>query len=400
MEASIFAPTAPNQADFHDLKGSFAHKSDADLQRAYWQFRLMKNPLLMKAITAASRLAVSLHLPINSIIKNTVYKQFCGGESLTEAMEVIDRLDERNISAVLDYAAESEETEEGFELALNHTLNNIAIARHSHGIGAVSVKMTALGHRKIFEKLSGEKPLNPEDASAYERTCLRLDTICEYAIDAGVSVYIDAEESWLQPAIDALGETMMGRYNRRHVVVFITLQLYRTDRLNYLQELLERADEKGYIPGIKLVRGAYWEKERARAAKFHYTSPVFPTKAKTDECFNKAVILCLENLPVLQLCLATHNEESLLLVLQEYNKRKLHPFRVRLTFSQLYGMSDHLSFALSQAGFRVSKYLPYGEVAKALPYLIRRAEENTAIAGQAGRELQLLEEEMHRRNLL
>lgn len=397
MDAPTFEPTHQTSADFHDLQGTFAHKSDLDLQKAYWQFRLMSNPMLMKAITTASRMAVSLHLPINGLIKNTVYKQFCGGESLTEAMEVIDRLDDRNISAVLDYAAEGEATEEGFELALNHTLNNIAIARHSPGIGAVSVKMTALGHKSIFKKLAAGKPLSPEEEMAYERTSMRLDTICEYAADAGISVYVDAEESWLQTPIDALAETMMGRYNRRHVVVFTSLQMYRTDRLNYLQDLLERADTKGYIPGIKLVRGAYWEKERARALKYHYSSPVLPTKAGTDESFNKAVLLCLNNLPSLQLCLATHNEESLLMVIREFNKRKLYEYKTRLFFSQLYGMSDNLTHALATAGFQVSKYLPYGEVTKALPYLIRRAEENTAIAGQAGRELQLLEEEMQRR---
>ncbi|WP_224997555.1 proline dehydrogenase family protein [Cesiribacter sp. SM1] len=398
MQVFTYNPTRP---DFQDLAGAFAHKTDRELRQAYLLYRLIQNPLLMKTLTTAGQLAVHLHLPVKNLIKHTVYKQFCGGESLTEVMEVVDKLDDEHVYTVLDYAAEAEETEEGFEQALNHILNNIAIARHSHGIGAISIKMSALGHRSIMEKLVIDRnALSQEEEISYDLTCRRLDTICEYAADANVSIYIDAEESWIQEPIDALTEQMMERYNRRQCIVFNTLQMYRADRLNYLEELLERAREKGFISGIKLVRGAYWEKERDRAHAMRYASPVYPTKEKTDESFNKAVVMCLERLPHLHLCLATHNQESIQLVVREVSRRKLEKLRTHLHFSQLYGMSDNLTFALAKAGFNTSKYLPYGEVDKALPYLIRRAEENTAIAGQMSRELQLLQEELKRRKLV
>jgi proline dehydrogenase len=398
MQVYTYNPTRP---DFQDLAGAFAHKTDRELRQAYLLYRLIQNPLLMKALTSAGQLAVNLHLPVKGLIKHTVYKQFCGGESLTEVMEVVDKLDDDHVYTVLDYAAEAEETEEGFEQALIHILNNIAIARHSHGIGAISIKMSALAHRNIIEKLAIDpNSLSQEEEISYDLSCRRLDTICEYAADANVSIYIDAEESWIQEPIDTLTEQMMERYNRRQCIVFNTLQMYRADRLNYLEELLERAREKGFISGVKLVRGAYWEKERDRAHAMKYSSPVYPTKEKTDESFNKAVVMCLERLPHLHLCLATHNQESIQLVVREVSRRKLDKLRTHLHFSQLYGMSDNLTFGLAKAGFNTSKYLPYGEVDKALPYLIRRAEENTAIAGQMSRELQLLQEELRRRKLV
>ncbi|EMR03392.1 proline dehydrogenase family protein [Cesiribacter andamanensis] len=389
----------PAKPDFNDLAATFSHKSDREVKEAYWLFRLMNNPLLMKALTSASKLAMRLHLPVRSLIRGTVYKHFCGGESVEEALQVIDKLEDHHIAAVLDYAAEAQDKEEGYELALNHILHNITLAQKSTGIGAISVKMTGLGSFAIFEKLAAGLVLSDAEEQSYERTKMRLLTICELAADSDVNIYIDAEESWIQAPIDELTEEMMERFNMEDVLVFTSLQMYRTDRLEYLEDLLQRAEERGYQAGVKLVRGAYWEKERERAEKLSYTSPVYPTKAKTDESFNKAVIMCLERLPRVELCLATHNQESIQMVVREIQQRQLQAFIPYLHFSQLYGMSDNLTFAMARAGFNTSKYLPYGEVDKALPYLIRRAEENTAIAGQMGRELALLKEEMKRRKL-
>jgi proline dehydrogenase len=390
----------PSQPDFNDLAAAFSHKSDRDLKQAYWLFRLMNSPMLMKAVTNGSRLALNMHLPIKGLIKGTVYKHFCGGESVQDALEVIERLDAHNVAAVLDYAAEAQYTEEGFELALNHILHNITLARKNGGIGAISVKMTGLGDMRVFEKLAADIPLTDAEELSFERSRMRLETICEYAADADVAIYIDAEESWIQEPIDALAEEMMQRFNLEDVVVFTTLQMYRTDRLLYLHELLQRAQIYGYLPGIKLVRGAYWEKEAERAAHYKYPNPVFASKAQTDDSFDNAVSLCLSHLPQLELCLATHNEQSIQRLVAELQKWDMMQYSQHLHFSQLYGMSDNLTFALALAGFNASKYLPYGEIEKALPYLIRRAEENTAIAGQMGRELQLLENEMRRRNLV
>lgn len=353
----------------------------------------------MKVLTTASTLAVRLHLPVKSLIKSTVYKHFCGGESVQEALKVVEKLDDSQIATVLDYAAEAQQTEEGFEAAARQILQNIQLASSCPGIGAVSIKLTGLGHREILEKLSSSIPLTDQESVSYYHTTRRLGTICQKAGHLRVQLYFDAEESWLQAPIDALAEEMMRRYNRQEVLIFNTLQMYRTDRLGYLENLLAKARTKGFKAGVKLVRGAYWEKERERARKMHYTSPVYPVKYKADANFNKAIMRCLGQLPELQLCLATHNEESLQLVVRELAKNRLQEYRHHLHFSQLYGMSDNLTYALAKAGFNVSKYLPYGEVEKALPYLIRRAEENTAIAGQMGRELQLLKEEMCRRKL-
>lgn len=386
--------------DFASLATTFAGKSDRELRLAYWMFRLMEIPWLMKVAGWAATQAVKRKLPVKSLIRNTIYRHFCGGESVYEALEVVSDLNDAHIRTVLDYAAEAEETEAGYEKVKRHILYNISLAASEKGIGAVSVKLSGLGSRHIFEKMAQGFSLEQAEKDSFQRTGLRLEEICRQAAEAGICVYLDAEESWIQEPLDALAEHMMQLFNKQRVVVFNTLQMYRTDRLTYLKELISRTEGVPFLLGIKLVRGAYWEKERERAAQLGLPSPVFDTKAGTDRHFNEAILVSLDQLPRVQLCIATHNQESTELLVQEIQRRGLQNHQQMLHFSQLFGMSDNLSTGLAMAGYSTSKYLPYGEVEKALPYLIRRAEENTAIAGQMGRERQILRKELHRRRTL
>ncbi len=387
-------PAAP---DFRAINLAFAHKSDHELRLGYWLFRLVAHPGLMRMGTCLARWAVKSSLPLKFMVRNTIFKLFCGGESVQEALKVIKKMEESNVHTVLDYAAEGEESEAGFENVKNQILQNIGIGKEEKGIGAISVKLSGLGYPAIYEKMAQRQELEQEEKEAFQRTGLRLEAICREAASAGILVYLDAEESWLQEPMDALAEQMMSLFNKEKAIVFNTLQMYRTDRLSYLQELIARTSAESFHLGIKLVRGAYWEKESKRAFEEGLPSPVFETKEETDYAYNEAILLCLAHLPKVQLCIATHNQASTELLVKEILHRGIQQQADFLYFSQLYGMSDNLSYALGKAGFNVSKYLPYGAVEKALPYLIRRAEENTAIAGQMGRELQLLQAERARR---
>lgn len=360
-------------------------------------FRRMAQPRLVKFASRAASIALRSKLPVKFFIRHSIYKLFCGGESVKEALRVAKKLEEAHIHTVLDYAAEAEESEAGFEKVKEQILRNIHLAREEKGIGAISVKLSGLGRAALFEKMTQGGALGSGEKDAFQRTGLRLEEVCREAAATGVRVYLDAEESWMQEPMDALAEQMMQLFNKDRVVVFNTLQMYRTDWLNYLQKLIKRTEGEPFLLGIKLVRGAYWEKERARAASKGQPSPVFGTKEETDLHFDEALLLCLDYLPRVQLCIATHNQDSTELLVNEIRRRNIQKHQEWLHFSQLYGMSDNLSYGLGRAGYSVSKYLPCGEVEKALPYLIRRAEENTAIAGQMGRELKLLQEELDRR---
>ncbi|MBK0402400.1 proline dehydrogenase family protein [Adhaeribacter sp. BT258] len=399
MQTNTLNHNSTTQPDFNNLTNAFAHKSDHELRLAYWLFRVVNNPALMKLSTTAAKWSLAMGLPVKSLLKGTIYRHFCGGETVNDALPVIDKLHNYQVSTVLDYAAEAEVTEAGFEHVKNQILNNISLAKNTPGIGYISVKMTGLGSPEIFEKVTAGKKLNEAEDFSLEKTFYRLHEICKRASEAGISVYIDAEESWIQKPIDDMAEKMMRMYNQERTVVYNTLQMYRTDRLAYLKDFIHRMEDRPGLLGIKLVRGAYWEKERERAAQKGQPSPVFDTKEGTDKSFDDAILLCLRHLPKVHLCIATHNQKSTELLVSEITKSNIRFHHKVLHFSQLYGMSDNLTFALAKAGFSASKYLPYGEVKKAMPYLMRRAEENTAIAGQMSRELNLLEAEMKRRNL-
>ncbi|HEY4650656.1 MAG TPA: proline dehydrogenase family protein [Pontibacter sp.] len=395
--ATITQVPAKFSAD--DLQVAFSTRSNGELKLAYQLYKVMGNPALVKLGGAATNLALKLHLPVKGLIKKTVYQLFCGGETADEAQKVIQKLAAAHVHTVLDYAAEAQENEAGFDKVCDEILRNIRLAKTTKAFSYISIKLTGIGHKDLFLKLHSKKPLTPEEQGTYARTEARLDAVCSAAAEAGITLYIDAEESWMQDPMDELAEKMMRRYNKDRAVVFNTLQMYRTDRVAYLKACLDRFKAETIVAGIKIVRGAYLEKEQERVLKYGYACPVFTQKEDTDKSFNQAIDISLENIHRLELCAATHNEYSTTYLTQRVQQGDLQEYQHRIHFSQLYGMSDNLTFNLAAAGYNASKYLPYGDVATAVPYLIRRAEENTSIAGQMGRELQLLEQEIRRRKL-
>ncbi|NDK55792.1 proline dehydrogenase family protein [Pontibacter fetidus] len=382
-----------------NLQVAFCTKTNDELKLANFLFTMMGKPALVKMGGVATNWGLKMGLPIKGLIRKTVYRHFCGGETVQEAQEVVARLAAARVHTVLDYAAEAQETEAGFDAVRDEILRNIALADKLKSFSYLSIKLTGIGHKDIFEKLQEKRLLTEAEQAAYTRTEQRLDAVCSAVAKADLTLYIDAEESWMQDPMDKLAEQMMVKYNRNRAVIFNTLQMYRVDRVAYLQACLKRCAETGVIAGIKIVRGAYLEKEQERARKYNYSCPVFTVKEDTDHSFNQAIDITLNHLQQAELCAATHNEYSTTYLTKRIRKDNIENQQKRIHFSQLYGMSDNLTFNLADAGFNASKYVPYGDVATAVPYLIRRAEENTSIAGQMGRELSMLQEEMRRRKL-
>ncbi|MEJ8755627.1 proline dehydrogenase family protein [Pontibacter sp. H259] len=385
--------------DPSNMQVAFCTKTDNELKLAHWLFSMMGKPALVKMGGVATNWALKLGLPVKGLIRKTIYRHFCGGETVQEAQAVVARLAAARVHTVLDYAAEAQEDEAGFDAVRDEILRNIALADKLKSFSYLSIKLTGIGHKDIFEKLQACQPLTHEEHQAYIRTEQRLDAVCKAIAAADLTLYIDAEESWMQDPMDALAENMMFRYNTDRAVIFNTLQMYRTDRIEYLNGCLARCAEAGVKAGIKIVRGAYLEKEQERALKYNYPCPVFTVKEDTDNSFNQAIDITLNHLDRAELCAATHNEYSTTYLTKRIRKDDIEDQQKRIHFSQLYGMSDNLTFNLADAGFNASKYVPYGDVKTAVPYLIRRAEENTSIAGQMGRELNMLQEELRRRKL-
>ncbi len=382
-----------------NLQIAFRTKTNSELKLAHFLFKLMESPALVKAGGLAARAALALKLPVKGLIKRTIYRHFCGGTTVNEAQTVMHRLNKANVHTVLDYAAEAQETETGFDKVKDEVFRNISIAVKTGSFSYLSIKLTGIGPKEVFRKLHENETLTTTEQQAFNRTKRRLDAICQAVAEAGLTLYIDAEESWMQDPMDELAEKMMLRYNLGRAAIFNTLQMYRVDRVSYLEACLKRFETEQAIAGIKIVRGAYLEKEQLRAQDKGYPCPVFTAKQDTDNSFNKAIDICLDNLNRVELCAATHNEASTLYLVNRIQEEKVKPYKERVHFSQLFGMSDNLTFNLAYSGFNVSKYLPYGDVATTIPYLLRRAEENTSIAGQMGRELSLLKQEMKRRQL-
>ncbi|RTZ96595.1 MAG: proline dehydrogenase [Deltaproteobacteria bacterium] len=382
---------------FDDTATAFRYKTDRELLLSWFIFSLTKSPFLVKFLSQAAKKALDLGLPIKKIIKSTVFKQFCGGENRKEYLQVIEKLGRSQIGTILDYSVEGGNNEESFERTKDELIKIINEAQSNENIPCTCMKMTAIGAVSLFEAVTSGAVLSENKTRAFQRIRDRLDMICHAARLSGKPIYIDAEESWVQGAMDRLAEEMMAKYNRGKAVVFTTLQLYRWDRIDYFSRLITKAGKDGYILGVKFVRGAYLEKERERAARMGYPSPVNDTKQKTDDLYNTAIKMFIENIDRVELCLGTHNEYSCKLLagyMAEKNIPNNHP---HIYFSQLYGMSDNISFNLAKAGYNVSKYLPFGPVEATLPYLARRAEENTAIAGQMGKELEAIVKERRRR---
>lgn len=363
----------------------------------YGLFAAMNNNLVVKAGGALMQKAIQWHLPVRFLLKPTLFRHFCGGESLPECDPTIARLAQSGIGTILDYSVEGENDEYSFEHTCQQILATIEKARQQPHIPFSVFKVTGLADGSLLKKVQDQTRLSAPEAAAFSRVRERVNRICRQAHAAGVRVLVDAEESWYQDAIDALTLDMMALYNREKVIVYNTYQFYRHDRLDVLQRDDEKARAAGYFLGVKLVRGAYLEKENLTARQQGYPNPINPTKAATDHLFNEALRYCVAHLDRMAICAGTHNEESCYLLLDLMARHHIPGKDPRIYFAQLYGMSDHLSYNLAHAGYNVAKYVPYGPVEAVMPYLLRRAEENTAIAGQSSREFSLVQKELKRR---
>lgn len=384
---------------FSDTKIAFASKTDKELRFSFFIFRMMQYRLFVSISSYLSLLALKLYLPVIPIIKATVFRQFCGGESMEEGSKVAKKLGNSGIGAILDFAVEGSSKEKDFEETKKEIIRVIEFAKKNPDIPFACLKPTGIARLALLEKVSAEKALSVKEKTEFENIRKRLNEICAAAFQYDKPVYIDAEETWIQPAIDALAEEMMKKYNSQRPIISTTLQMYRHDRLDYLKNLIANSRKEGYYLGVKIVRGAYIEKENKRARDLGYPSPINPTKQKTDNDYNEAMKLIIANINHVELCAGTHNEESCMVVISEMKKYGLSNNHPHIWFSQLYGMSDHISYNLAAAGYNVSKYLPYGPVRSTIPYLVRRAQENTAIAGQMGKELILITKEIQRRKI-
>ncbi|MEP6703286.1 MAG: proline dehydrogenase family protein [Acidobacteriota bacterium] len=383
--------------DFRDTATAFADKSDTELREKYRLFKMLSSPFLSGIGTRAARFALTLGLPVEGLIKSTIFEQFCGGETIEECEPVINKLGSAKIGTVLDYSVEGRSAEGDFDNTRDEIMRTIERAKNDPNIPFAVFKVTGVAPLGTLEKLSRKKKLDAKGQAKCERIHTRVNEICEFAYSLHQPVFIDAEESWIQDAIDRLAVEMMEKYNRRTAIVFNTLQMYRTDRLQYLRAVRKQAKADGYILGVKLVRGAYMEKERDRATEMGYESPIQADKKATDRDYNAALEYCLDHLEDVAFVAGTHNERSTQLLAQMMHQRGLSHEHPHIFYSQLYGMSDNLSYVLAKNGYSVSKYVPYGPVADTIPYLIRRAQENSSVTGQVSRELELIRIELERR---
>jgi len=382
---------------FEDTSNAFAHLSNSDLRFNYWIFRLMNNAGLTNLSTSLAEFAIKFGLPVSWAAKPTIFRVFCGGETIDESLKIVEKLGKNNVGAILDYSVEGQEQEKEFAKTEEELVRIVSIAKDNPHIPVTCMKVSGIASNRLLEKLSTQEELSDPQRVLSGVLHQRLERICQANFDANVPVYIDAEESWIQPAIDRLVETMMAKLNKEQAIVFQTVQMFRHDRLEYLKSLIEKARREGFKVGVKIVRGAYLDKENKRAQEMGYPTPIQPTKQATDDDYNEALKLCIENIDWVELCAGTHNELSSKYLAYLMNEKGLQNDHPNVYFSQLYGMSDYMSFNLAAAGYNVSKYLPYGPVKLTLPYLIRRAKENTAIAGQMGKEYSMILKEQERR---
>ncbi|MFN3917202.1 MAG: proline dehydrogenase family protein [Flavobacteriales bacterium] len=382
---------------FDNTEIAFKSKNDKDLKRAYYLFKMVSSPGLVKFGKKATHFSLAIGLPIKGLIKATIFKQFCGGETIDECDKTIALLDKYGIGTILDYSAEGKESETDFDKTTNEIIATITKANGNKAIPFSVFKVTGISSFSLLERASGKEKLRSADKEKLNSVKERVNSICKAAFEADTPVFIDAEESWIQPAIDQIATEMMEQYNISKAIVYNTIQLYRHDRLAHIKSSIEESKTKGYCYGVKLVRGAYMEKERERAKEKGYPSPIQPDKNASDRDYDLALDTCLENISHVSICAGTHNEKSSMYLTELMKKYKLEKHDKRIYFAQLLGMSDHISYNLSEAGYNVAKYVPYGPIKEVLPYLIRRAEENTSVAGQTSRELGLILKERLRR---
>lgn len=387
----------PAHISFDNTEIAFSYKSNKELKKAYWLFKLISINFLVKVGPRLTNIALFLRLPIIPIIRATIFKHFCGGETIDQCDAVVNQMAKYNVKSVLDYSIEGEKIESVFDETTKELIKTVEYAKTSNHIPFTVFKITGLASFDLMAKIQSGEKLDIDEEEEWYRVKDRVDTICLEAFKAEVPVMIDAEESWIQEPIDRLVEQMMQKYNTEKAIVYNTFQFYRHDRLQYLKDCLLDAKRSGYKIGAKLVRGAYMEKERKRALEMHYPSPIQPNKEASDLDYNLALQLCIDNLDRISFVAGTHNEESSMKLVKLMATNHIPTNHPNIYFAQLLGMSDNLSFNLANAGYNVAKYVPYGPVKTVLPYLFRRAQENTAIAGQMGRELKLIVTELKRR---
>ena len=385
--------------DFENTEVAFAAKSNFDLIGLYWLFKSFSYPSLIQLGPKVTNFALKFHLPISKIVKETIFRHFCGGENLKECHKLLQKLQKVNISAILDYAIEGQKTELDFETALAEMISTINFAKDIENIEYCVFKVTAIGRFDLLEKIHNESQLTESEISEYERIRLRVEKLCKKALDNNLKIMIDAEETWIQKAIDDLAFEMMIKFNKGTPVVYNTIQMYRKDRLKFIHQYHRHANEFGFKLGIKLVRGAYLEKETERARELGYENPLNSSYEETNRCYNEALKYIVENMDDFGLCAGTHNEESIKILTELMKTHNIPNDDKNVNFSQLLGMSDNISFNLATNGYKVSKYVPYGPLKQVIPYLSRRAEENSSIRGQSSRELSLIKKEMLRRGL-
>ncbi len=388
---------------FDNTENAFAYKSDKELKSAQFLFSTMGYPWFVQIGTRLTPFVMKTGLPVHGIIRKTIFKQFVGGETLAETAAVGEVLGKYGIKVILDYGVEGKEGEDNFDHATDEFIRVIEYAATQTNIPFISVKITGLARFSLLKRLNEAPRLrsgihdNEEENAEWDRVRDRMYSICEVAAEKGIGVLIDAEESWIQDPIDRLTMEVMEEFNREKVVVYNTIQLYRHDRLRFLELSHKIAKEQGFTLGVKLVRGAYMEKERGRAADRGQASLIQKDKAATDADFNAAVRYCLDHIDSIAVIIASHNEESNLLAAKLIHEKNLPHDHPHIHFSQLYGMSDNITFNLAKEGFSVSKYLPFGPIRDVIPYLMRRAKENSSVSGQTGRELLLIKKELERR---
>lgn len=386
-------------AYFDDTKTAFELKSNKDLKKAHFLFKLLGNPALTNFGTFFFKIPFATEIPfVKPAVRNTIYKQFVGGETTDDCLVVAKNLYKSGVSSIMDYSVEGQTTDEEFDHVKDEILKLIQISKQNpNEIPCVVFKPTGFGRIDIYEKVGHNMPMADHEKESWENIKKRYLEVCQNAFDNGVPIMADAEDSWMQDAADDLMDEMMQKFNKERCIVWSTLQMYRHDRLEYLKKIYEQAERENYLIGFKIVRGAYMEKERERAKEMGYKDPIQPNKQATDRDFNAAMEFMIERIGRISLFAGSHNEYSCELLTKLMEKNNIEKGDYRVWFGQLYGMSDNISFILGSKGYKVAKYLPYGPIKKVLPYLVRRAQENTSVAGQTGRELSLIQKEIKRR---
>ena len=383
---------------FEDTHIAFASKNNFELQKAYWIFAIMNQNWFVKLCTFFIKLFLFLHFPIKKLIKTTIFQQFCGGESIDDCENTIQGLNQVSIGTILDYSVEGEANEKSFQKTKNEILKTIEKAHHDHSIPFAVFKVTGIFSSELLEQFQ-TGPLDENEVPYFMLSKDYLHEICQKAFDLQVKLFFDAEESWIQNSIDLLAYEMMEKFNKKEAIIFNTFQMYRVDMLGNLTRAIKSAQDQPYFLGVKLVRGAYLEKERQRSHEENYSEPLHKSKRDTDRDFNAAVDLCLENLKNVHFCIGTHNEESCILLCDKMKKLGIATNHKQIHFAQLLGMSDNISYNLAHFGYNVAKYVPYGPIESVMPYLFRRAEENSSMVGQTSREFGLIKKEVNRRKL-